>query len=248
MTRRTVVAIAATLCASSLIATGCGSSASTSSAPATATATTSVGTAPNGEASKTAQQILADAKAAVASATTVHMALTHLQGVLTGLDLQLEAGTGGTGTLTVRGLPVAVIADGADLYVRAEASFWNAMTGSPATASLLAGHWVKVPPSATKTGSFSTVRDMADMQTFFATALQPTGTPVTRGTTTVNGVPAVIVADSTGVLYVALRGAPYPLGIRLTPAGGGGVAVFGNWNAPVTISPPSGSIAFATAA
>lgn len=242
MTRRTAAAIVATLIVGGLITAGCGASSSTSSA------TTGTSTAPNGEAAKSAQQILADSKAAVASATTVHMRLSKLQGTLTGLDLQLLSGTGGTGTLTVHGLPVAVVADGSDLYVRAEASFWSAMTGSSTTASILAGHWVKVPASATKTGSFATVRDMADMQTFFATALQPTGTLVKRGTTTVNGVPAVVLADSTGVLYVALHGAPYPLGIRQTPAGGGGVAVFDNWNAPVTIAPPSGAIEFATAA
>jgi hypothetical protein len=237
VTRRTIAATAAALLVGIVAISGCGGS---GSGPTT--------TAANGEAGRPAQRVLADAKAAVRTATSVRIVMTHLPGELTGLDLALVAGKGGTGTLTLRGMQIGVVAVGTDTYVRAPAAYWSAMSGSATTARLLAGRWVKLPASTANGGTLGTVKDVADMQSFFATALTPTGTLRVRGVSSVNGTPVIQLADATGTASIALRGPAYPLAIHQTPAAGGGVALFEDWNAPVTIAPPPGAIEYTAAA
>ena len=186
-----------------------------------------------------ADQILARAKAAAKSASSV-----HLSGTESGTTVDLSVGRNvATGTVTEGGLTVALLAVGGTTYVRAGAAFWDSTSGA-ASANALAGKWV-VAGSAT--GGASALVSFTDIGRVVDQVLAPTG-PLTRTpVSTLDGRRVIGVTSSQDgdTLYVALDGPPYP--VRIVPAGGAlagaGSAVapptFSAWNAPVVVhSPP----------
>jgi hypothetical protein len=238
MTRTTTAAIAATLAVGALITAGCGSSSSSSSSTAT-----------NGEAAKSANEILADTQAAAKSASSVHMTISGLPGQFSGATLDLSKGNGATGSMNVGKSTVDITVTNTDFYMKADGTFWKSQTSSASTAQLFAGKWIKIPTSGSAASSLSQVKNLTDMTTFFSGALKPTGTVTKGGTTTVNGMQVVQLKSGTGgSLYVSLEGTPYPVEIQQNPSQGGGLATFTNWNAPVTVSAPANALDFSTAA
>ena len=219
-------------CALALVAAlalaGCGSS-SSSKGPS------------NGVASQSADQILASAKTATGNAKSVHVSgSTVTGGTPVTLDLSLSAGQGGTGTFSQSGLSVQLIATPNTIYLKGTPAFWQKFGGSAAS-QLLAGKWLKAPAS---NGSFSGIAQLADFHKLLGTALAQHGTLAKSGTSTVNGQPVVAVKDTTqgGTLYVATTGQPYPVELAKTSGADSGKLSFDQWNAPVTITPPSSSI------
>jgi hypothetical protein len=195
--------------------------------------------APNGVETLSADQILARAKAAAKSASSV-----HLSGTESGTTVDLSVGRNiATGTVTEGGLTVALLAVGGTTYVRASAAFWDSTSGA-ASASALAGKWV-VAGSAT--GGASALVSFTDIGRVVDQVLAPTG-PLTRTqVSTLDGRRVIGVTSSQDgdTLYVALDGPPYP--VRIVPAGGAsagsgsaaGPPTFSAWNAPVVVhSPP----------
>jgi hypothetical protein len=197
------VLVAATL--SSAVLAGCGSS----KRPA----------APNGEASKSAQQIVADAEAALGRVHSFHIdgAAKDVHGarVKFTADVVLPgrlrlAVIQSTGTIEF------IFVDG-NSYLRASRDFWARHGARPDVIAVVADRWVKLPASATSAAGLpSAWTSPATVgHCVIGTDL---GSLSLAGKGTVGAQPAVIVADqgdkpggSPGRLYVATRGPPLPL-------------------------------------
>ena len=96
----------------------------------------------NGEAGKTAAQIVADATAAAAHASYAHVA--GGQGSTLVVDLSLASGRGGKGRITANGLTFDIVRIGTTAYFKGDSRFWRNFGGA-GTASLLRGRWIKAP-------------------------------------------------------------------------------------------------------
>ena len=222
MRRLPVVAVAATL--SVIVLAGCGGSKSNS----------------NGVASKSADNIVADAKAAADNATSVHAYGSGSDnGVPLVIDLHIVAGKGGKGSLSEHGLSFELVRIGPTAYIKGSRAFYKRFAGA-AAAQLLQGKWLKA--SAT-TGQLASLTPLTDLTKFFDTALANHGKLAKSGTTTVHGVKAVGVKDTTkgGTLYVATTGRPYPVEVTKTGPSGG-TLTFDQWDQAVALSAPPNAV------
>ncbi len=191
-------------------------------------------------ASKSADQILSESKAAADTASSVHVSgsLTSGGSPIT-LDLNLVAGKGATGELTENKASFKLILLGGTAYISGSPSFYRSLGGTAAV-QLLAGKWLKA--SAT-TGEFASFGSLADMRKLIDTTLTGHGALTKGAISTVNGQQAIAITDTTkhGTLYVASTGKPYPIQISKDGAEAGKIS-FDRWNQPVTISAPTNSI------
>jgi hypothetical protein len=225
--RRSLLAFAALalLTAIAVLLAGCGDSGSSSS---------------NGIASKTPTEILAAAKAAANSASSVHVSGSIVSGgsPIT-LDLELVAGKGGRGQISEDGLSFNLIQVGGTAYISGSPAFYSHF-GGPAAEKLLAGKWLKAPASS---GSFSSLGSLTDLDQLLGTALSDNRALAKGPTTTIDGQRVLSVTDAShgGTLYVATTGKPYPIQIYKTGKTGGKIA-FDRWSAPVTLTAPANSI------
>jgi hypothetical protein len=210
---------------------GCGGSSSTSSTQRN----------DNGEAAKSANQVLADAVAATKSASFVHVTgNATCGGKPDTMDSQISKGEGLQGTLTIEGQPVGLMVIGKDAYVKAYAAFWEQFGGSKgaAAAQTLNEKWVKFPLNNAQFQAFvSCMSPKAIFDKFKADA----GSGLkNNGVTTYNGQSAIELdgGAENGTLYVAASGNPYP--VALVKKGSGGATIsFGGWNNPVTLVVPA---------
>ena len=211
-----------------VVLAACGS-AGPSGAGTTHTATQGSESGGNGIENKSVDEIATAVRAAVASASSVHMAGTTSDGAMvatigkTGADVQVTVP--GKGVVQVRAVQSAY-------YIKADKAFWASET-NPAAAAMLAGKWVKVPTSAAD--SFKSFLNLQDLS---KDAFTPTGTVTKGAPTTVAGQQALPLTDADGTLYVALQGQPYPVKVVNTKGDSTGTIVFSNWNVAVTIPAP----------
>jgi hypothetical protein len=237
---------AASAPASSSPAAGGTGSASATAGPGSAPSASGTGTSGSsgssgggtGLAAQDAADVVDDVRAAFASARSVHIKGSLSQASETiALDVRL-AGTKGTGTLTVGGLPVKITKIGDAAYINGNKAFWTRTAGGSAAAQL-AGKWVKLPSS---TPGFAQFLQFLQIKNGWDRLLTPTSTAgVTKGALVdVGGVRALELEDGKdGSLFVAAEGKPYPL--RLTGAGGQkGRLDFTDYDEDVSISAPSG--------
>jgi len=192
----------------------------------------------NGEADKTVLQIVADTRAAVLSATSVHVSGSGLSsGSPLALDLRLVAGKGGKGRVTANGITFDMVRIGPTAYFKAGPKFWQGFGGTTASA-LLANRWLKAPSATGKLAAFT---PLTDIRKLFTALLDVHGNLEKTGESTIDGVEVIGVRDKTrgGTLYVATTGTPYPVALRRT--GNGGIS-FDRWNEPVTLKAPSGAV------
>jgi len=217
------------LVAAALLA-GCGGSSTTSG---------------NGVASKSPDQIVAASKTAAAGASTVHIAGSIIsENKPITLDMELVAGKGAKGHITVEGLGINVVEVEHAFYLNGSAAFYRHIAGN-AAAQLLQGKWLKAPENG---GNFSSLAQLTDLTKLVDATLSSHGTLKAAGTATINGQSAVGVTDTTkgGTLFVATTGAAYPLQISKGSTSGGGTSagkiVFDRWNQPVTLTPPPNPI------
>jgi hypothetical protein len=205
---------------------GCGSSSSSSSG--------------NGIASKSPSEIVAAAKAAADSAATVHISGTIVSGgkPLT-IDMELLAGKGGRGRITIEGVSIDLIRVDGAVYINGSQAFYRHLAGA-AAAQLLQGKWLKAPE---KSGNFASLASLTDLAKLIDTTLAGHGTLARGATTTVNGQKVIAVNDVSqgGTLYVATSGSPYPIEV-VKDGGSGGRIVFDRWNKPVTLTAPTNAI------
>lgn len=199
------------------------------------------GSSDNGVASKSAEQIVAEAKKAADSASSVHVSGSIVTGgTPVTLDLTLASGKGATGEISENGVSFKLVMTGDTVYMSGSPEFYRRIGGNAAV-QLLAGKWLKAPATG---GEFASFGSLANMRTLIDSTLTSHGT-LAKGstTTTVGGQSAIAVNDTTkgGTLYVATKGNPYPL--QIVKAGSeSGKITFDRWNQSVTITPPSNSV------
>ncbi len=194
----------------------------------------------NGIASKTPTEILALSKQAADSAKSVHVAGSIVsKGSPLTLDLFLLAGKGARGRLSEGGSSFELIEAGGTVYLRGSAAFYRRIGGA-AAAQLLNGKWLKAPAS---TPSFASLGSLTDLRRLIDSTLADHGTLAKGATTSVAGHRVVGLNDTSkgGTLYVAASGKPYPVQIAKTGTNGGRVT-FDRWNAPVSLTPPTGAV------
>ncbi|HEX4520891.1 MAG TPA: hypothetical protein VH063_15025 [Gaiellaceae bacterium] len=200
------------------------------------------GPSDNGIRTMTPQQILVQMKQAVAGASSVHIVGggTSDGSTLT-LDLQLVAGTGGAGHISVGGLSFDVVKIGPKLYFKGEQAFLKRYAGT--AASLFAGRWFEVSTAVPQFASFASLTNIVKLTNNIVASA---GTLTKGSTTTIDGQPALAIVDSGnggGTLYVATTGPAYPL--ELDPARGKGGIKFTDWDQPVTLKAPANPLDFA---
>ncbi len=211
---------AAALCA---LLVGCGSSSSG-----------------NGVASKSPEQIVAAAKSAAAGAASVHVVGSIVsENKPISLDMELVAGKGAKGRITLEGLGIQIIEYEHAFYLNGSAAFYRHIAGA-AAAQLLEGKWLKAPASS---GEFASLAQLTNLSTLIDGVLGSHGALTSAGTTAVNGEKVVGVRDVSkgGTLYVAATGTSYPVAIVKT-TGGAGKLTFDRWNQPVTLQAPANAI------
>jgi hypothetical protein len=234
MKRRLVVITLSVVLSGALGVAGCGGSTGSQTGPGTGT----------GEAAKTPQQILSDAKVAVGTASSVHMVgqVPNTSTPIT-VNFALSAARGMTGTILFNGAPAQLVRVGATLYVRGPLSFYAAIGAPTAAISLLAGRWISAPVTSPALAPFRSFLPLTDYHQLWATVLNPTAHPITHaGAGTLGATPVVYLRDAKkNMLAISNLGTAYPVGV-LPPSGRVGQLMFGPWNAPVAVRVPHGAV------
>jgi hypothetical protein len=195
----------------------------------------------NGEASKPAARVLADAKAAATSARTAHVS-GHIAvgGTAITLDLDMVRGKGAKGSMSTNGLRFDLVRIGDTAYVHGSDEFYRHFAGA-LIAQLIHGRWIK---ASIVQGRFSPVAPLTSMSQLFATIGASHGKLVNAGKATYEGRPAVAIRDprDKSKLYVAATGKPYPVALVGGRKNASGTITFGPWNEPVSMAVPEDTI------
>jgi len=179
------------------------------------------GSSSNGEANKTAAQILADAKAATSQASSLRVVGKIIEkGNQTQLDLAVGHGGGG-GTVGVSYKTFQVVLHEPNLYVKADTATWTQLV-TPTEAQMLAGKWTQ---TTTANPEFADLVSLLDASRLL-TALSPQATLEKGATTSFHGASAIPLTDQAGnkgTLYVAATGPPHILGVTGGDGTGGSI-------------------------
>jgi hypothetical protein len=195
---------------------------------------------PNGEATKPADRVLADADAAATSASSVHVAgKVSSNGTPIVLDLSMTHSKRAKGSMSTNGVKFDLVRIADALYIRGSDAFYKRFAG-PA-AQLLHGKWVKA--SATK-GPLSTLAPLTDIHALFARIEAGHGTLDNDGKKSYKGRQVVEIRDTSdnSRLLVSATGTPYPIAIAGGKKSQSGTITFGDWNVRVSVSPPNGVV------
>jgi hypothetical protein len=197
------------------------------------------GSKSNGEAGKTAEQVVTDAQAAAVAARGVHVAgAITSSGVPLTLDLTLVKDAGATGSMSQAALKFEIIRVGDDVYVKGSDAFLRKFAGA-AGAQLLHGKWLKGSASS---GSLAALAPLTDIAKLFTGALGSHGKLKNEGEQDYKGQKVVAIKDTSngGTLYVAATGTAYPVGL----SGGKdpGSITFDGWGDTVSIEAPQGAL------
>ena len=194
----------------------------------------------NGLASKSPTEIVAAAKLAAVGAASAHVAGSIVdEGKPISLDMELVAGKGGQGKLTLEGLSINLVQVNGAVYMNGSKAFYTHVAGA-AAAQLLQGKWLKAPSTD---ANFASLTQLTDLGKLIGTALASHGKLSSAPAKTIAGQKAVGVTDVTkgGTLYVASTGTAFPLEITKSGASGGTIT-FDRWNKPVKLSAPANAI------
>jgi len=195
----------------------------------------------NGEASKPATRVLADARAAAAKASSAHVVGDIKEGETPiTLDLSTVRGKGAKGSMSTNGLSFDLVRIGDTLYVRGSDAFYKHFAGA-AVAQLLHDKWLK--GSATH-GRLESLAPLTSLDGLFTVISSQHGKLTNDGPTTYKGAKVVAIRDTSdgSRLYVAATGRPYPVAILAGGKGKSGAVTFGDWNESVSLSAPSDAI------
>lgn len=185
-------------------------------------------------------RIQAKTRAAADAAPTVRLSGTVVtSGRTYTLDMRLKD-DGGTGSVTSQGATFRLLRVGQELYLKADADFWDHTDGSDGATGKLDGKYVKVPqgdPAYKKFSGFTDKDVLLDgLLTLHGTLAADGHHTDGSGTRTIR-----ITGDkgSGGTLDVSLQGTPYPL--RLVRAGHAGTLRFSDWGENFTVTEPPAS-------
>jgi hypothetical protein len=209
--------------------TGCGGSGSSTTAKS------------NGEASKPAGRVLADAEAAATNASSAHISgnITSGGAPIT-VDLTTARGKGGKGSMSTNGLKFDLVRIGDTVYVRGTDAFYKHFAGA-AVAQLLHNKWLK--GSATH-GRLKSLAELTNLRTLFARINVDPAKIVNDGKATYKGQQVVALRSpgDNSKLYVAATGKPYPVAIVGNKQGQSGAVTFDDWNKSVSLSAPNDAL------
>jgi hypothetical protein len=200
--------------------------------------------ASNGIAAKRPGQILAAARAALASSTSVHMrGSIRTSGQFFTFDVILtkSAAKGSvTGPLAgVRRASFDFVAAGRKMYLRSS-TLWRKVGGAT-LAALVDNRWVQMPSRSMRGFPWVSTASFARVLT---TGPSDKARSVGRATV-IDGQPVVPVKTRDEIVYVATTGTPFP--VRVVPVSrrvGSGRADFLDYDAPVSITAPAGALDF----
>lgn len=200
----------------------------------------------NGEASKSATQVLRDTVKAADAASSMRMnGNVSSSGKQIGLDLSIAKGNGAKGSMTLGGDAVQLIVVGDNGYLKASPAFWTQFAGSSGgmIAQLLAGRWLKFP---VHNAQFEPLVAFASPKALFDQLQSGADASLkNNGATTYKGQDVVALDDGAknGTLYVSSTGTPYPVALVKTGSGGGAIT-FSEWNKPVSLTAPANALDF----
>jgi hypothetical protein len=195
---------------------------------------------PNGEASKPPARVLADAKAAVASASSARVSGSIVsRGTPITLDLSM-ARDKASGSMSISGFSFDLVRVGDTAYIHGSDDFYKHFAGA-AIAQLLHGKWLKA--SLTR-GRFASLAPLTDISVLFAKAATHHGTLANKGKKAFKGREVVEILDTSkgNKLYVAATGKPYPVALVGGTKAQSGTITFGAWNKPVSARAPKSAI------
>jgi hypothetical protein len=188
-----------------------------------------------------ADQVLAKAKQALASAKSVHFTAkgTSSSDGDISFDMKLAQGPNATGTIGAAGQELKIVRVGQDAYISGN----EALLASLSQGRAVAGKWIKMPAS---TPGLSSLLDVTDLSKGMGEVLKAKGKLSIGTSKVVDGKQTVALVDSDpsggGTLYVSAEGTPYPLLIEPAAASKDkGSAHFSEYDAPVTVTPPPAS-------
>ena len=194
----------------------------------------------NGVASKQPAQILAAAQYAAGTASSVHVA-GSIEGTRAheSFDIEILAGKGTHGTVTVGGASFELIETAGTVYLKGDAAFYERIGGAEA-ARRLEGKWLKAPATDPK---LAPLLRLTDLHSLISVSLAGHSGLVPAGTHVVGGIHVVGVRDTTKreTVYVATTGPPYPVAIAKSGLGGGTITL-DRWNVPVLLLAPARAI------
>ncbi|MFI7297970.1 hypothetical protein [Streptomyces sp. NPDC050121] len=198
----------------------------------------------NGVGKLSAKEIQTKAQTAAGSVDAVRLSGSVVtSGKTYKLDMSLKA-DGGSGSVTAEGATFRLLRVGEQLFLKADAEFWNHDDGTSddggsdtAAGDKLEGKYVKVPtgdPSYKKFSGFTDKNLLLDGLLTLHGSLDTDGHHEQSGVRTIR-----ITGDggSGGTLDVSLEGEPYPL--RLVRAGGAGTLSFSAWGKDFALTEPA---------
>lgn len=194
----------------------------------------------NGEASKSADKVLADAKAAADNASSARVSGSISSGgTPIALDLSMANGKA-KGSMSTSGLKFDLIRIGDTAYIQGSDDFYKHFAGA-AVAQLLHGKWLK---ASIVSGRFASLAPLTSISLLFGKVASNHGRLANDGTTTFEGQKVVEIRDTSdnSKLYVAATGKPYPVGIVGAKKGQSGTITFSDWNKSLSVSAPKGAI------
>jgi hypothetical protein len=234
--------------AAAALAAGCaGGSLSNGSAGSTPAASVTTTPSENGVADLSAPEILAKAREALGEAGSVHIKGSGTsKGTPFALDMRYGQ-DGATGSFSANVPTVELLRVGSTVYMKSSEDFWRS-SGGPAAAELLKGKYLEVSAS---TPTFASLARLTDLRKAAQDFLSLDGTETKGERKTIRGVDAIGLNSSNGaVLYVAVRGKPYP--VKAVSTGDGESAATGSidfldYGVPVTVTaPPSDQVVVAS--
>jgi len=199
----------------------------------TPTPTTTPTPTSNGEEAKSADDILADATAALAAATSVHAkGKVSVSSVVLDLDVTY-AGQNVTGTVGYNGITAQLTKVGTDVYVKADTALFATFVPAEQQPllAMLNGKWAKI--NAALVG-------VALPAPLTADKLINPAKPLTKGAaTTVDGTAAIAVTDANNVEYdvSTAPGKPYLLKV----SNGSNTVTLSDYDKTASITAPAAS-------
>ena len=194
----------------------------------------------NGEVSKSANTVLADAKAAADGASSAHVSGSiSSAGTPITIDLSM-GGDKAKGSMSTSGLEFDLVRIGETAYIKGSDDFYKHFAGA-AVAQLLHGKWLK---ASIVSGRYASLAPLTSISVLFGKVASNHGKLANDGSKTFNGQKVVEIRDTSdnSKLYVAATGKPYPVAIVGGKKNQSGTINFDDWNKSLSVSAPKGAI------
>ena len=181
-------------------------------------------------------QLKADMRTALRSATGVHVT-GNISGPRGGVGLNLNVRRSGqlAGTVVNNGVPIQLVATGGRTYVKATPAFIAGLHLPAGVCRTICGKYLVIPPG--KAAALTTTISLPALTgPLVSNRARFTGTRVTRSS--LDGTPVYVLHTSGGGTIQVTQSAPhYPLAV-ISPGRRHGVLTFSDWNKVPAPRPP----------